>query len=416
MTLAVTMLLTLLSGCNNSAEVESNTPSPSAAIEDGYIAAPYTAGSEAPTEYVAPVFYKNDGGPTISVTYVGVIQEDGKYFKDSDNDKELDPFEDWRLSTEERVADLVGKMTQDQRIGLLRNALMCSPDAKTAEEAYNADGSVNLGALLDLETKFYANEGFTLDQSALQEAMSKHFAAANVTETEVRSGVVRKDTDTETGALFNNALNLMTEYMAVSSGNVNIPFMLLSNPMRSGYPQAIGFGAVAAGSGYDVIQEYVELDAKIWDAKGIHQMYGPQIDLISDPRWPRNSDTYTEITKDMEGITAALVKGYQGGSNGVQLGGVSLIMKHFPGDGASENGFESHYHMGQWRLYPTAGSLEKYHLPGFQAAIDVGLAGIMPCYSRPSTDDRSVPQSYRGLNVNVEEVPAPIMPPSCSRC
>ena len=79
-----------------------------------YIAAPYTVedGIECPEEYMAPVFYENEDGPTIGVTLVGVIQQDGKYFKDSDNDQELDVFEDWRLSTEERVADLVGKMSQ----------------------------------------------------------------------------------------------------------------------------------------------------------------------------------------------------------------------------------------------------------------------------------------------------------------
>ena len=52
--------------------------------EDGaeYIAAPYTVeeGIECPTEYLAPVFYENADGPTIGVTLVGVIQQDGLYF------------------------------------------------------------------------------------------------------------------------------------------------------------------------------------------------------------------------------------------------------------------------------------------------------------------------------------------------
>ena len=45
-------------------------------VEDGYIPAPYTAdASQSPTEYVAPVFYHNEDGLTISVTYNGVIAE-----------------------------------------------------------------------------------------------------------------------------------------------------------------------------------------------------------------------------------------------------------------------------------------------------------------------------------------------------
>lgn len=399
--LCVAMLVTALSGCKSSEAPETPAPTPSpsaAAAEPEYIAAPYTAGSESPTDYVEPVFYENAGGPTVSVTYVGVIKIGEQYFRDSNNNKELDPFEDWRLSTDERVADLVGKMTQDQRIGLLRNALVCSPQAGKAEDAYNADGSVNMGSLVALGE-------VEVDPSNPMAALGAAYAASNVTESYTRSGVIRKDTDTETGALFNNALNLLAEWVGASKNEVTIPYMIISNPMLAGYPQAIGFGAVAAGDGnYDAIQRFAELDAAIWDAKGIHQMYGPQIDLISDPRWSRNYTTYTEIPEDMAGIADALVKGYQHGTDGAQTGDVALIMKHFPGDGAAENGFESHYGMGQWRIYSTPGSLEKYQLPGFQAAVDAGLAGIMPAYSRPATDERSVPQSYKGVELQPEEI------------
>ena len=116
-----------------------------------YIAAPYTVeeGVECPTEYLAPVFYENADGPTIGVTLVGVIQQDGLYFKDSDNDQELDAFEDWRLSTDERVADLLTKLNREQRVGLLVNQLMCSPTAKSAEEVYDEEGNVIFSQLVD---------------------------------------------------------------------------------------------------------------------------------------------------------------------------------------------------------------------------------------------------------------------------
>ena len=78
--LCLAMLVTALSGCAPTGTNESTPPSagpaaspeltaaPSPAGQDGYIPAPYTAGSEMPTEYVEPVFYQNDGGPAISVT------------------------------------------------------------------------------------------------------------------------------------------------------------------------------------------------------------------------------------------------------------------------------------------------------------------------------------------------------------
>lgn len=374
-----------------------------------YIAAPYTVdeGIECPTEYLAPVFYENADGPTIGVTLVGVISQDGLYFKDSDNDQELDVFEDWRVSTEERAADLLGKMTQEQRIGLLKNALVASPAATTvADGVYDEEGNVVLSQIVALpaeeeETEAAEEEAAPNPMAALAEAFSYDV----VTKSSIRSGVIRKDTDTETGALFNNALNMLAEFTAVTNGETNIPFDIISNPMLAGYPGTQGFAAAAMGDGsYDVIQRFAELDAKIWDAKGIRQMYGPQIDLITDPRWSRNETTYTEDPEVMSGIAKALVVGYQHGEDGAQDGDVALIMKHFPGDGAAENGFESHYGMGQWRIYATEGSLENYQLPGFQAAVDAKVAGIMPSYSRPTNDGRSVPQSYKGVELTPEEI------------
>lgn len=393
--LSAAMLVSLATSCTNTAE---NTPSPSqtptptpsvsAGVEDGYIPAPYTAdASQTPTEYLAPVFYQNEDGPTISVIYNGVIVEDGKYFRDSNNNQELDTYEDWRLSTDERVADLVSKLTQEQRVGLMMNALSCSPAAGTAEEAYDEDGNVILDQLVGITEE------------------SKAFTAAAVLENNTRSGVIRKDTDTETGALFNNALNMMAEYAAATKGEITIPFMLISNPMNSGYPTSLGFTAAVMGDGNaDAVKSWAEVDAEIWDAKGIHHMYGPQIDLVTDPRWSRNNTTYGENPDVMAQIATALVEGYQHGTDGAQVGDVALIMKHFPGDGAAYNGHESHNWIGQWRVYSTEGSLEKYQLVGFQAAIDAGVAGIMPGYSRPSADARTATQVVNGVTIEPEEL------------
>ena len=360
----------------------------SEAVEDGYIAAPYTADADAtPTEYVAPVFYYNEDGPTISVTYNGVIVQDGLYFRDSDNDGELDVYEDWREDTETRVADLLEKMTTEQRIGLLQNSLVTSPATTSADEVYDEDGNVILDQLVAITDE------------------SSAFTASTVLESYNRSGVIRKDTDTETGALFNNALNQLAEYVGAVNGEVTIPYMLISNPMTTGYPSALGFGAAVTGDGNaDALQAYAELDAQIWDAKGIHQMYGPQIDLITDPRWSRNSTTYTEDPDVMAEIATALVTGYQGGTDGAQEGDVALIVKHFPGDGAAYNGFESHNWIGADRIYSTEGSLETYQLVGFQAAIDAGVAGIMPGYSRMTTDARQADQTVYGVEITGEDI------------
>lgn len=372
-----------------------------------YIAAPYTAeaSEKGPTEYLAPVFYKNEDGPTIGVTLVGVIKDGDKYFKDSNNNQKLDVFEDWRLDTATRVADLLAQMNQKQRIGLLANKLVCNPAANTAKDVYDEKGNVVFDKLISepIPADAPKPEGDFVAQYTA--AMKKSVSVSVVMTDECRSGVIRKDTDLETGALYNNALNMAAEYTSVTKNQPVIPFLIISNPMLAGYPGPMGFAAAAIGDGnYDLIKRFAEADAKVWNAKGIRQMYGPQIDLITDARWARNATTYTEIPEVNAGLATALVTGYQHGTDGAQDGDVALIMKHFPGDGASENGFESHYANGQYRLYPTEGSLEKYQLVGFQAAVDAGVAGIMPAYSRVTKDGRSVKQSYRGTELDMEEI------------
>lgn len=121
-------------------------------------------------------------------------------------------------------------MTQEQRIGLLKNQLTSNPAATSAEEVYDENGDVILDQLV----------GFTED--------SESYNAQEVLDNYVRSGVIRQYTDTETGALFNNALNMLAEYVGAVNGEVTIPYMLISNPMLSGHPYEIGFAAAVAAT------------------------------------------------------------------------------------------------------------------------------------------------------------------------
>ena len=54
------------------------------------------------------------GGKTIAwaeESGVKVLEKDGYYFKDLAKTGELLPYEDWRLSDEERAADLAGRLS-----------------------------------------------------------------------------------------------------------------------------------------------------------------------------------------------------------------------------------------------------------------------------------------------------------------
>ena len=371
---------------------------------NGVIPAPYAleAGESITDRYLEPVVFHNENGPDIGVTTCGVIVRDGLYFKDMDNSGELAPYKDWRLSPEERAKDMVAHLRLDQQAGLVLNTLFNTPVAPTRAEAAGADGKPEFG-------KIYKHHD--PDEKPIPgplPGMTMSIDDADVLDKHITAGVYRGDMHCEAGmvALYHNAGTQMLEYEACKGG-VAIPYSLHTNPINIGYPDSLGIGAAVLGDGNaDFVYEMADTDRKMMKAEGLHIMYGPQVDVATDPRWPRTNGTYGERTDVTSDITEALIKGYQNGDDGLNEGSVVLTVKHFPGDAPSENGFEPHVPIGQWRIYRTPGSMEKYHLPPFQRAFDHKASSIMPDYSRIAADGRAVPQTYRGEVTSTEAVPS----------
>jgi beta-glucosidase len=371
-------------------------------VKNGYIPAPYVLeeGESINDFYLEPVLFHNENGPTIGVTTCGVIIQDGLYFKDMDNDGILSPYEDWRNDDETRAKDMVAHLPLKQQAGLVLNTLWNSPLVMTREEAKDDDGNIVPGRI------FKRYDPDEPEQKSILPGVSMRVDDSQVLENKLTAGVYRGEMRAEAGvaALYHNIGTQMVEYEACQGG-VAIPYSLHTNPINIGYPDFLGMGAACLGDGnFDLVYEMADTDRKMMKACGLDIMYGPQVDVSTDPRWPRNSGTYGERTDITAGITRELVRGYQNGEDGLKEGSVVLTVKHFPGDGPAENGFEPHMPIGQWRLYPTEGSMEKYHLPPFQAAFDMKASAIMPDYSRISTDGRSKPQYYRGKLTSTEQV------------
>ena len=372
------------------------------AMKNGYIPAPYVLeeGEKITDFYLEPVLFHNENGPTIGVTTCGVIVKDGLYFKDMDNDGILSPYEDWRNSDEVRAKDMVAHLPLKQQAGLVLNTLWNTPLSMTREGAKDEKGNIVPGKVF----KHY--DPTEPEPRSILPGVSMRVDDSQVVENKLTAGVYRGEMRAEAGvaALYHNIGTQYVEFEACQGG-VAIPYSLHTNPINIGYPDFLGFGAAVMGDGnFDMVYEMADTDRKMMKACGLNIMYGPQVDVSTDPRWPRNSGTYGERPDITAGITRELIRGYQNGEQGLNEGSVVLTVKHFPGDGPAENGFEPHVPIGQWRLYPTEGSMEKYHLPPFQAAFDLKASSIMPDYSRVATDGRSVPQYYRGKLTSTEQV------------
>ena len=403
---ASALSLAMIAGCSSPASGSSSTSdtpedasgsTAQTTVEDGYIAAPYTAADEAAltAQILDPVFYENEDGPTIGVTLLGVIAQDGKYFRDLDNDQELDDFEDWRLDAETRAKAMAAALTDEQLTHQVANNGAYSPKSTAAADVVDENGDP-VWTLLYPATGGFGAGGGEEDPDATNIEMLNNDG--------FRTFVLRSNPETEVAVWFNNGLEQYSEYDAIANGEVTVPFYTFTNPIAHGLPNSEGVAAASLGAGNaDAVLEDAQYDRQVMWAKGVDGLYGPQVDLATDPRWSRNSSTYGEREDMSAEIAANLVEGYQNGDQGMVEGSVLVTIKHFPGDGAAYNGFESHGQTGRYRIYSTENSLADYQLKPFIAAFEAGAAGVMPGYSQPIVDERIAPQSitYNGETYDI---------------
>ena len=282
--------------------------------------------------------------PKVEARVAPLLKIKNLTFKDLNRNGSLDPYEDWRLPVEKRVADLLSRMTMEEKAGLMQIT------------SYNAN------ALAD-----YVNNR-NIHYLILRDNLSARELAARA-----------------------NSCQELAE-----KSRLGIPLVFTSNPRNhvrdtlvyeeaeaagefSSWPGTLG---LAATSDLKLIRDFAEIARVEWRAAGIQKMYGYQVDVATEPRWYRIQTTFSEDPKLSADIAREIVIGFQGRTLGPTS--VAMTMKHFPGDGAVDKGLDPHNTWGQWAVYPTPDSFFKYQLPPFQAAVDAGASSIMSYYNNPS--------------------------------
>ena len=282
--------------------------------------------------------------PVLGAGASRLLEVDGLTFKDLNKNGRLDPYEDWRLPVDRRVADLLSRMTMEEKAGLMQI---------TSFRAESLDDYVNARHIRFLILR---------DNLAARDLAARANAAQEVAE-KSRLGVPIVFTS--------NPRNHVRDTLVYEEVEAAGQF--------SSWPGTLG---LAAANDLKLIREFAEIARVEWRASGIQKCYGYQVDVATEPRWYRIQTTFGEDPKLSAAIAREVVLGFQGPKLGPES--VAQTIKHFPGDGAVDKGLDPHSVWGQWAVYPTAGSLFKYQLPPFQAAIDAGTSGIMPYYNNPS--------------------------------
>ena len=144
----------------------------------------------------------------------------------------------------------------------------------------------------------------------------------------------------------------------------------------SQWPEPIGFGALGD---VDAVREFGDIARREYRAVGIHVALHPMADLATEPRWARIMHTFGEDGELAARLVAAYIRGFQGEELGPQS--VACMTKHFPGGGPQLDGEDPHFAYGKDQVYP--GGMFEYHMRVFEAAFEAGTAQIMPYYGRP---------------------------------
>ena len=108
--------------------------------------------------------------------------------------------------------------------------------------------------------------------------------------------------------------------------------------------------------------------------QGGHVSYGPVLDLVRDPRWSRVEETMGEDPVLTGEMGAALIRG-MGGGHLEQPDATLVTLKHFIAYGASEGGLNgSPTHVGTRALH-------SLFLPPFRKAVEAGALSLMTSYN-----------------------------------
>lgn len=260
------------------------------------------------------------------------------------------PYQDAALPIEQRVDDLLSRMTVEDKAGLMFQPM--APLGTDLDEA-GMFGSPSMRKILDRRITHV---------NILQGSSARELA-------EWHNAVQRLALDTELGIPFTISSDPRHSF------SNNPAAALLAGPF-SQWPEFLGFGAL---DDPELTRAFAETVRREYVAVGIRTALHPQIDLATEPRWARASGTFGSSAAVAGRLGVAYTLGLQGETLGADS--VSTMAKHFPGGGPQLNGEDPHFDYGREQVYP--GGQFELHLQPFRELIDAGVSQLMPYYGMP---------------------------------
>jgi beta-glucosidase len=261
------------------------------------------------------------------------------------------PYRDPARSIDDRAADLLARMTREEKVAQLqalwkRNAKMQGPDG-----AFDPAGARELLA------------------NGIGE-IARPSEIADPPKGRPSTRTPRQHAE------FVNAI----QHWLIDHTRLGIPAMFheealhgLVAPGGTQFPVPIGLASTWDPALIERVMSVAAAEAR---ARGVHHVLSPVVDLGRDPRWGRIEETYGEDPWLVARLGVAAVRGYQGPTLPLAKDKVFATLKHFAGHGSHEGGINAAPALIPERL------LRSELLVPFQAAItEAGAFTVMPSYN-----------------------------------
>ncbi|MBX2896026.1 MAG: glycoside hydrolase family 3 C-terminal domain-containing protein [Cyclobacteriaceae bacterium] len=333
----------------------------------------------------------NPGGKTLgyaTTSGVTILTVDRLGFKDLNKNGQLDAYEDWRLSADERAKDLASQMSVEQIAGLM---------------LYSRHQSIPGGSRGFMASTY---NGKPLEESGLKSSDLSDQQKEFLTKDNLRHVLVTSIESPEVGALWNNNVQALVEGIGLGipannssdprHGTVaNAEYNAGAGGRISMWPGSLG---LAATFDPQLVENFGSIAAKEYRALGITTALSPQVDMATDPRWYRTSGTFGEDTTLSTDIGRAYIDGFQTSTGAKEIAdgwgyeSVNAMVKHWPGGGSGEAGRDAHYGVGKYAVYP-GNNFDEHLLPFTEGAFKLkgktGMASaVMPYYTISFNQDK----------------------------
>jgi len=267
------------------------------------------------------------------------------------------------LSIEERVEDLISKMTLEEKVGQLKARMLHI--WKLFSDLFEGLPDKYAKRLDEVLFRLFAGEG------ELMEALSgnywkKHWKDVTLEGYKEKYGIgelscVLRPFSPKEGAEFANEI----QKYVIENTRLGIPVLIHDECLHgcmakgsSSFPQSI---AMASTWNPELMKEVATAIGKETKARGIHQALSPTINITRDPRCGRTEETYGEDPYLASAMAVSFIEG-------LQEQGVITTPKHFAANFVGDGGRDSN------AIHISERLMREIYFPAFKSVIEKGRA------------------------------------------